>query len=58
MPSKCCAQPGNLGRESRTMMTSMVELALALICIAVAGFMVIRLIDGQREGGRHEDSRE
>lgn len=38
-------------------MTSMIELALALICIAVAGLTVIRLIDSQREGGRSEDSR-
>lgn len=36
-------------------LTTIVELGAALLCIGLAGHIVIRLFDAQRESGRKED---
>ena len=37
------------------MIASAVELVLALVCIGIAGHIVIRLLDVQREAARRDD---
>jgi len=35
-------------------MASIIELAFALLCLAVAGHLIIRLFDGHRENSRKD----
>lgn len=42
-------------RQETRVIASIVELVLALSCIFIAGRILIRLLDAQREIGRHED---
>jgi hypothetical protein len=35
--------------------TSLIELVLALLCLSAAGMIVIHLIDAHRGGNRHGD---
>lgn len=37
------------------MLASVIELLLALICLATAGHLIIRLLDAQRDSGRSQD---
>jgi len=37
------------------MLSSIIELVLALICLAAAGILIIRLLDAQRGSGRTKD---